>query len=78
MLLAAAIFSCASIAVSAVPTRHAARHNRRSSRHEPLVQQRSMAAFGDLAPTERHGVPGNLPFNNQLRKFSDPLGANGR
>ena len=31
----------------------------------------------DLPRWERDGVPGNLPFDNQLRKFSDPLGANG-
>lgn len=24
-----------------------------------------------------NGVRGNLPFNNQMRKFSDPLNANG-
>lgn len=33
-------------------------------------------AYSDETPA--NGVPGNGPFNNQMRKFSDPLGANGR
>ena len=42
----------------------------------PTLEHRSAATA--LPQWERDGVPGNNAFNNQLRKFSDPLGANGR
>ena len=77
MLVAAAI-ACWFTAASANPVRHAERRHRSPPPHGSLIQQRSVATFGGVPRAEPDGATGNLPFANQLRKFSDPLGANGR
>ena len=50
-------------------------------RHRPRPPKATLAprdpASGFYPEAIDGGVTGNLPFNNQLRKFSDPLGANG-
>ena len=79
VLLAVIGFASDWAAVDAAPAR---RHHRHALvRHvvvpqAPETEQRSAAAPRPQA--ERDGVSGNLPFDNQLRKLSDPLNANGR
>ena len=70
-LIAALVAGGIGIPASARP----AHHRPPTRRAAPAIEQRSEAV---PPPIERDGVPGNLPFSNQLRKFSDPLSANGR
>ena len=75
-IIVAGTAACAAPA-SARPVHHRSsiRHVGQAARVEQgPVEQKSVA----VPPYERDGVPGNLPFNNQLRKFSEPLSANGR
>ncbi len=53
-------------------------HRRAPVRHVPAPAVEQGPAAGPARASRDGGVTGNLPFDNQLRKFSDPLGANGR
>jgi hypothetical protein len=66
---------CLCANVASAETRHARHHHTRVTAGGG-VAPRSVAPAAGPGPSQ-DGVPGNAPFNNQLRKFSDPLGANG-
>ena len=68
-----------SVSSSDARARHLTHRPKPPPRRDGAVAAQPFAPADRALPQwERDGVPGNGPFNNQLRKFSDPLGANGR
>lgn len=83
VLLAAGALVPAGSGASAARTRH---HRHGSGHAHPLrrppppgapVATPGPATHEFYPENVEGGVPGNLPFNNQIRKFTDPLNANG-
>ena len=84
VLLAAGALVPAGSGASAARTRH---HRHGSGHAHPLLRPPPPPAAPVATPgpathefypeNVEGGVPGNLPFNNQIRKFTDPLNANG-
>ncbi len=69
----------AALALLATPPAEArARHRHHAvMRAEPVPAAASVEPFMFYPQDIEGGVPGNLPFNNQIRKHTDPLNANG-
>lgn len=68
----------ATLALFAMPAAEA------RTRHRHQAQMRAEPTLAEPAQPRMFypqdiegGVPGNLPFNNQIRKHTDPLNANG-
>ena len=75
-LLAAAI-TAATLTPAHAAVRHGRRH--RAAQAAPLPTEATAAPqpFMFYPQNVEGGVAGNLPFNNQIRKHTDPLNANG-
>ena len=73
-----AMTAAAALALLASPPAEArARHRHRTEmRVEPIPAEPAQPRMFYPQDIEG-GVPGNLPFNNQIRKHTDPLNANG-
>lgn len=77
----AAVVAIFVTALAATPAAARIRHHHRRA----AARAYPPAAYAEAPPRPfmfypeniEGGVPGNLPFNNQIRKHTDPLNANG-
>ena len=79
-LILSAVAAAATLAVlSASPATANPNHRRRHAvmRSAPGPAEAPGRPFMFYPQDIEGGVPGNLPFNNQIRKHTDPLNANG-
>lgn len=77
-IIANALLLAAVLAATAVPAaaqNHPVRHRKLAP--APVIAPQRTVPYSYYPNEIEGGVSGNLPFNNQLRKLSDPLNANG-
>ena len=80
-ILTAAAAASALVLVSALPaaagTRNRHHHTSMRAAAPPAPAEAPARPFMFYPQEVEGGVSGNLPFNNQVRKHTDPLNANG-
>ena len=78
MKLKIAMMLAAGLLLAADPASARTRHHHHTGLASSTAAYTPQRAPESFYPYEiKGGVSGNLPFNNQIRKLSDPLNANG-